>query len=105
MIDLGPLDRYGVLYSRAPVTAKSGAITYTETKIGELYLTAVAIPTHTVIAAMKDSESTSAIFKARWFEGLANGMILRVEGDSYRITRRDQLGRRQGWQIYGAAYQ
>lgn len=105
MIDLGQMDRNGKLYSRTPLVRPSGANSYTETFVTNLYLTQVRVPVNTVMVAQKDTEVADVIFRTRWFEGLENGMYLVVEGATYRITRRDELGRREGWQIYGRTAQ
>lgn len=103
MLNLGRLDRSGILYSVTPTPGVGGAIRYTRTRVCNLYLSKVDIPTRTRLLAQKDSEQTDAVFMSRWFDGLVNGMILVVEGHEYRITARDELGRREGWKIYGRA--
>lgn len=103
MINLGSLDRTGLLYSRTPVTSASGAVAYTQTLLGRLFVSLETPRTTTILTAARDAEKTETVFLSRWFEGLANGMVLEVEGVSYRIVRRDELGRRDGWRIYGRA--
>jgi hypothetical protein len=105
MIDLGQLDLYGHVYSRSPVIKAGGAVSYTEAFFSEIYLTKVRVPVVTAMVAQKDTEVADVIYKARWLEGLSNGMLLRVEGETYRIVRRDELGRKEGWQIYAKTHQ
>lgn len=100
MIDLGPLDRTGQLYRNTPSAGRGGAVVFTRTPVGRLPLTKVKIPTRTRLTAEKDGEQTDAVFRTRWFDGLSTGMILVCEGQTFRITRRDELGRREGWEIY-----
>lgn len=99
-MNLGPLDRTGILYVRTAVAGLGGAVTY---KLGQgltLYLTQVEIPVRTRLAADKDTQQTDAVFMTRWFDNFNNDCALAVEGHVYRVTRREEMGRREGWKIY-----
>lgn len=100
MINLGLLDRQGLLYSRTPVAGAGGVVTYTKGPATQIYLTQVKIPIAARFVADRDTDQADAIFMSRWFDGLANGMLLSVEGHTYRIFNHQELGRRDGWQIF-----
>lgn len=99
MTKLGRLDRTGGLYRLSKVVAKSGSVTYTPIFIGRLALSVDRIPVVASLVAERDSERVDAVFTCRWFDGLTTGMQLRLEGRVYRITRIQELGRRDGWKI------
>ena len=100
-VDLGPLDRTGMLYRSVSSAGLGGAVKNTLVAIGRVYLTQVKVPIRTRLNAERDTEQTDIIWMSRWFDGLANGMVIISEGHTYRITYRQELGRREGWEIYG----
>ncbi len=55
------------------------------------------------MAGAREANLTEDVFKGRWVEELHPNMILTVDGKKYLIVRADEIGRRQGWQIYGKA--
>jgi hypothetical protein len=100
-MNLGRLDREGVLYRNTPTVGVGGAVKDALTRVCALAVSYEAPSSRTILAGARDAEQTETVFVCRWFEGLQVGMHFVTEGQSYRITRRDQLGRREGWRFYG----
>ena len=100
-INLGRLDRFGTLYSDTPTIGTGGAVKSVLTRLCDLYVSYEAPNSRTIIAGARNAEQTETVFVSRWFDGLTVGMFFTTEGQTYRIVRRDQLGRREGWKFYG----
>lgn len=98
---LGRLDRFGVLYANTPTIGVGGAVKASLRRLCDLAVSYQTPSTRTILAGARDAEQTETVFVCRWFEGLQCGMVFVTEGQSYRIVRRDQLGRREGWKFYG----
>ena len=99
--NLSRLDRFGTLYRNAPTIGTGGAVKSALTRLCDLYVSYEAPSSRTIIAGARDAEQTETVFLCRWFDGLTVGMVFTTEGQTYRITRRDPIGRREGWKFYG----
>lgn len=97
------IDRAATLYVNTPVAGTGGAPRNVLTKVGTFFVGKVQVSSRTIIAGARDASETEDVFESRWFDGLANGMFMDVEGRRYRITRLDEMGRRIGWKIYARA--
>jgi hypothetical protein len=95
------LDRFGTLYSNTPTIGVGGAVNDALVRLCDLAVAYETPTSRTILAGARDAEQTETVFVCRWFEGLRVGMVFTTEGQSYRITRRDQLGRREAWRFYG----
>lgn len=100
-MNLGRLDRQGTLYRNATSIGVGGAVQDNLVRVCDLYVSYEAPTIRTIIAGARDAEQTETVFVCRWFDGLVTGMFFTTEGQTYRIVRRDQIGRREGWRFYG----
>lgn len=98
---LGRLDRFGVLYRNTPTIGVGGAVKASLQRVCDLAVGVQTPSSKTILAGARDAEQTETVFVCRWFDGLVCGMVFTMEGQAYRIVRRDQLGRREGWRFYG----
>lgn len=97
------LDHQGTLYSNAPTVGKGGAVKPALTRVCDLAIGFETPSARTVIAGAREAESQETVFVSRWFDNFPVPSVLVVEGISYRVTRRDPVGRREWWRIYGKA--
>lgn len=97
------LDHSGVLYSNTPTVGKGGAVKPALTRVCALDVAFETPSARTVIASARDAESQETVFISRWFDGFPVPATLVVEGVSYLVKRRDPVGRREWWRIYGKA--
>jgi hypothetical protein len=102
MIDLGPMDREGILYLMTPSTGAGGVVSYAPDAGRTVYLSQMKLPIANRLVAVKESDQADAIFRTRWSDTFtfANGSRLTCEGHTYRIVNRQELGRREGLEIY-----
>lgn len=100
-MNLGPLNRSGQIFTNNQTAGLGGAVKNNEVFLRDVFLTQRPPSARTVLTGARDAEQTETVFMMRWFDGLRDGMVLKTEGHSYRIVRHDELGRREGWQVYG----
>lgn len=101
-MNFGRLDRAGVLYRDTPTAGVGGAVKSALTVVlSNLWVSYETPSSRTILAGARDAEQTETVFKCRWFDGLQVGMVFVTEGRTFRITRCDELGRREGWRFYG----
>ncbi len=102
-MNLGPLDRRGVLYLNSPVAGDGGAPVDTLTPLRTIGCTAwgEGDDAKDDLIGQRVSTDGDGTWRCRWFEGLVPSMFIVIEGNTYRITRRKELGRRAGWQFWG----
>lgn len=97
---LGNLDRTGKIYSIANELGTEGQVRPIPTLQGQIYLRREVPSARTVIAGARDAEQIEDVIVMRWFDDLRVGWEIEVESVRYRITRRDEIGRRIGWRCY-----
>lgn len=100
-MNLGPLNRKGILYRNTPTIGEGGANVDHYTVERELPLTLVEEDAMTKLVEARLAEATDTIWMTRWFDGLVTGMQIIFEGRTYRLTKCIALGRREGWRIHG----
>ena len=103
MIDLGQLDRRATLSTVTQSQGVGGAVTDVYTVVGTFWLSQVTPSIKNIVIGSRSADQVESIFTSRWFDGLSTGMVFSVEGHTYRVMRLDELGRREGWRIYGRA--
>lgn len=100
-MNLGPLNRRGVLYRNIPTAGVGGAPVDALTPLRTLPLTFVDEHERTETVAARDSGVVDIQWKSRWFEGLETEMFIVFEGATYRLVKVRPLGRREGYLISG----
>lgn len=105
MIHFGPLNRSCKLYTRVASPGVGGVVVYTDTLARRFFAT-LQSPTRftpdeqqTVVGG-RTAGVGMPCYRTRYIPEMATGLIVVTEGRTYRVTRCDPLGRREGWDIY-----
>ena len=100
----GNLDRCGSILRNAPTVGPGGAVVDSiEPVMQDVWVSKVSITSREIITGARDAVDTESVFICRWFPEMEAGLWFDLEGKRYRITRADELGRREGWQFYAKA--
>jgi len=100
----GTLDRVGTLYKNTPTAGVGGTpVDSLTVVVQDLWCRFVTISARQIITGARDASETETAFVCRWFQGMEVGLLFDLEGIRYKITRCDQIGRREQWQFYGKA--
>ncbi len=105
MIAFGPLDRPGKLYRRVPSVGEGGAVVYTLTFLRNFNATQLPPTRRTPDAEQASVGGRTAavgmpVYRTRSIPELTTGMLIVIDRRSFLAVRADELGRREGWDIY-----
>lgn len=105
MIAYGPLDRPGKLYRRTPAVGEGGAVVYSLGFLRNFSATQLPPSLRTPDSAqMPVSDRVASVgmpvYRTRYITELVTGMLIVIDRRSFLVVRADELGRREGWDLY-----
>lgn len=100
-MNAGKLDRIALLTAAVKTRAANGSVTESWVEAGSFYVSIVPLSGRTAFLSARESAQIESVFEARYRENVRPTMRLSVNGNTYEITRVDEIGRKDGIRIFG----
>jgi head-tail adaptor len=97
------LDRRGTFLANTPSQGVGGAVVDQFVPVASVWIARESISSRAIISGARDASDTETVFVCRFRTGIDVNMYLDTEGRRYRITRVDEIGRREWLKVYGKA--
>ncbi|WP_170402333.1 phage head closure protein [Ruegeria arenilitoris] len=99
MIRAGKLDKQITIERETETVAASGAVSKTQAPVATVRAELVQLSADEYLTGFGESDSSSAVFRIRYFSGITTADRVIFDGAAYNIDEIAELGRKRGLEL------